>query len=116
MKGQLQELLAERARYPDRLEVKMPGRVVIVQVESIHWIDAAGNYVKIHTAEEVLTLRETMSGIEKRLNPQMFLRIHRSTIVNIHRGEAACHEPWCKWRAKQKKAACHEPWCKWRAK
>jgi two-component system LytT family response regulator len=83
MKEQLRSLLEERSRYPDRIEVRTPGRVVIVRVSEILWIDAAGNYIKIHTTDEVLSLRETMASIEKRLNPQMFLRIHRSTIVNV---------------------------------
>ena len=85
MKKQLQAMLQERAQYADRIEVKMPGRVAIVRVEEVNWIDAAGNYVKIHLDDETLTLRETMSRLEKRLNPQMFMRIHRSTIVNIDR-------------------------------
>lgn len=83
MKKQLLALLEERSRYPDRIEVRTPGRLVILPVGEISWIDAAGNYVKIHTADDTLTLRETMTGMEQRLDPEMFLRIHRSTIVNI---------------------------------
>ena len=81
----LRALLDERARYPARLEVKTSGRVVLVRVDEIDWIDAAGNYVKIHTGHEELQLRETMTGLEKRLDPGLFMRIHRSTIVNTER-------------------------------
>ncbi len=85
MKRKLQALVDERARYPDRMEVKTSGRVVILKVEEIDWVDAAGNYVKIHAGGETLTLRETMSRLEERLDPGLFMRIHRSTIVNVER-------------------------------
>lgn len=85
LKTRLQALLEERARYPDRLEVKSSGRVRILKVDEIDWIDAAGNYVKIHARGETLTLRETMGRIEERLDPRRFMRIHRSTIVSIER-------------------------------
>ncbi len=81
----LRALLDERAKYPDRMEVKTSGRVVLLRVEEIDWIDAAGNYVKIHAGGESLTMRETMGRIEQRLDPRLFMRIHRSTIVNIER-------------------------------
>jgi two-component system LytT family response regulator len=79
----LQEMLAESSRYPERVEVRTSGRVVLVRVTEIIWVDAAGNYVKIHCENETLTLRDTMAHIEKRLNPKLFMRIHRSTIVNV---------------------------------
>jgi two-component system LytT family response regulator len=73
------------ARHPERLVVKSSGRVVFLKVDDIDWVDAAGNYVKIHAAGETHQLRETMSRLEDRLDPEKFLRIHRSTIVNIER-------------------------------
>lgn len=86
---QLRALLADldkqRAQFPDRLVVKTAGRVVFVKVDDIDWVDAAGNYVKLHVAAESYLLRETMSRLEERLDPKKFLRIHRSTIVNIER-------------------------------
>ena len=85
LRTRLRALLAERNPYPDRLEVKSAGRVRIFRVDEIDWIDAAGNYVKIHAGGETLTLRETMGGIEQRLDPRLFMRIHRSTIVSIRR-------------------------------
>ena len=74
-----------RRRYSDRLVVKTSGRVVFLKVDDVDWIDAAGNYVKIHAGGETHQLRETMSRLEDRLDPEKFLRIHRSTIVNIER-------------------------------
>ena len=85
VREKLQALLDERAKYPDRLEVKTSGRVVILKVGEIDWIDAAGNYVKIHTGGDSLLLRETMGRMEQRLDPELFMRIHRSTIVNVER-------------------------------
>ncbi len=82
MKETLRSLLDERSKYPDRLEVKTSGRVVILKMDEIDWIDAAGNYVKIHAGAQTLQLRETMGRLEKRLDPNHFMRIHRSTIVN----------------------------------
>ena len=74
-----------RRRYSDRLVVKTSGRVIFLKAGDVDWIDAAGNYVKIHTGGETHQLRETMSRLEDRLDPEKFLRIHRSTIVNIER-------------------------------
>jgi two-component system LytT family response regulator len=85
VRDKLKALLDERAKYPDRLEVKTSGRVVILKVDEIDWIDAAGNYVKIHAGSESLLLRDTMGRIEQRLDPRLFMRIHRSTIVNVER-------------------------------
>ncbi len=81
----LEDIESRRSRYPERLVVKTSGRVVFLKVAEIDWVDAAGNYVKLHTGNENLLLRETMGRIEQRLDPRQFLRIHRSTIVNIER-------------------------------
>lgn len=93
MRAKLEKLLDERQRYPDRMEVRSSGRVIIVRVEEIDWIDAAGNYVKIHTGSETVQLRETMARLEERLDPNLFLRIHRSTIVNIDRIQELEQQP-----------------------
>lgn len=80
----LRELAPER-KWPDRLVVKSAGRVLLVRVEEIDWIDSAGNYVLLHIGSETHRLRETISGIEARLDPARFLRIHRCSIVNLER-------------------------------
>jgi two-component system LytT family response regulator len=72
-------------RGPERLMVKSGGRIYFVRIEDIDWIEAAGNYVRLHVANEDHLLRETLSALEKRLDPARFVRIHRSTIVNLDR-------------------------------
>ncbi len=77
--------LKEEKEYPDRLVLKSSGKIYFVKTEDIDWIEAAGNYVKIHAEGKSHMLRETMTGIEKKLPPDKFLRIHRSSLVNIDR-------------------------------
>jgi two-component system, LytTR family, response regulator len=72
-------------KYLDRLVVKAVGRVFFLKTDEIDWIEAAGNYVKLHIGRESHMIRETMNGIEAKLDPAKFLRIHRSTVVNIDR-------------------------------
>jgi two-component system LytT family response regulator len=79
------EHVQKRDEYMDRLIVKSGGRVLFVPVSEIDWIEAAGNYVRLHHGPAEHLLRETMSSLEAKLNPKQFLRIHRSTIVNINR-------------------------------
>ncbi len=69
----------------ERLVIKSADRVFLVRTEDVDWIEAAGNYVRIHVGKEAHLLRETMNALETRLDPARFLRIHRSTIVNIER-------------------------------
>jgi two-component system LytT family response regulator len=69
----------------ERLVVKSVGRVFFLRTKEIDWIEAAGNYVRIHVGGEAHLLREAMNVLEARLDPDKFLRIHRSTIVNIER-------------------------------
>jgi hypothetical protein len=69
----------------ERLLVKKIGKEFIIRVKDIDWIDAAGNYMNLNLAGNVYPLRETMSGLEKKLDPNQFVRIHRSTMVNIER-------------------------------
>jgi len=69
----------------DRLAVKSGGRVLLVRVEDIDWVEAADNYVNLHVGPESHLLRETMNALEKRLPAERFIRIGRSTIVNLDR-------------------------------
>lgn len=71
--------------YASRLVVRDGSRVSFVRVEDIDWIDAAGNYVKLHVAGNVHLLREPLKTLETRLDPDRFLRVHRSAIVNLER-------------------------------
>jgi two-component system, LytTR family, response regulator len=61
------------------------GKVVVVRSEEIHWIEAADNYVRLHTARGVPMLRETLKSLERRLDPERFVRVHRSCLVDALR-------------------------------
>lgn len=85
---QLLELLKEvkPERPPlERLVIKTSGKVYFLKTEEIDWIEASGNYLKLHVGSETHLIRETMSALENRLDPRRFCRIHRSTIVNLER-------------------------------
>lgn len=69
--------------YAARIVFKSRGRILFLPVSDIQWIAAEENYVRICTGSESHLLRETMASLEKRLDPQMFLRVHRSSIVNL---------------------------------
>lgn len=77
--------LTSSKKYLERLVVKSVGRVFFLRTEEVDWIEAAGNYAKLHVGREGHLIRETMNGLESKLNPDKFLRIHRSTLVNIDR-------------------------------
>lgn len=86
--GQLVELLrnlSAREKFLDRFVIKNNGRILLVPVEEVDWIEACGNYVVLHTSSAKHIVRETMKRLEVRLDPHRFLRIHRSSIVNINR-------------------------------
>jgi len=74
-----------RQRYLDRLLVKASGTVTLLRVVEIDWIDAEGDYVRIHVGKSWHLLRETMKNLEGQLDPARFVRIHRSTIVNLEK-------------------------------
>lgn len=76
---------AAQLRRDNRLVVREGGRIVRVDLDSLRWIDAAGDYMCLHTDGETLVLRATMSELERQLDPRRFARIHRSTIVNLRR-------------------------------
>ncbi len=76
----------------DRLVVKSGGRLFFLRADEIDWIEAAGNYVRLHVGSQSHLLRETMNGIEARLDPERFFRIHRCRIVNVERIQEM--QPW----------------------
>ena len=89
----VRDLKSDRpAARTDRLVVKSGGRLFFLRAEEIDWIEAAGNYVRLHVGQDGHLLRETMNSIEARLNPETFFRIHRSHIVNIERIKEL--QPW----------------------
>lgn len=70
---------------PDRILLKSSGEIFFLKVDEIDWIEAEGDYMKFHVSGKAHLLRETMARLEARLDPKRFIRIHRSTIVNIDR-------------------------------
>jgi two-component system LytT family response regulator len=83
----LVELLSgSKARRPERnLALKTRGRIVFLDPDEIDWIEAAANYVKVIAGKESYLLREGIGQVSNRLDPDRFVRIHRSTIVNVRR-------------------------------
>jgi two-component system LytT family response regulator len=77
--------LSGAQRYLERLVIRSTGRVFFLKVDDVDWIEAAGNYLNIHLGNEAHLLRETMNSLESQLDPRKFVRIHRSTLVNIER-------------------------------
>ncbi len=69
--------------WPERMAIKSGGRLEIVLVEDIDWVNADGNYVTVHVGSQDLLTRDTLQNFLKRLDPRRFLRIHRSWVVNI---------------------------------
>lgn len=83
--GSLLDELRARNRFIERLVVRSGGRILILRVEQVDWIEAASNYVRLHAAGKEYLLRETMTSLESKLDPNDFVRIHRSTIVRVDR-------------------------------
>ena len=86
----LTALLPERepwrpTRYRDRLPVRSNGTVTLLPVREIEWIDAEGDYVRVHAGKTWYLIRETMKTLEDELDRARFVRIHRSTIVNLEK-------------------------------
>lgn len=72
-------------RYQTRFLIKSAGRVSFIRADEIDWIEAEDYYVKLHVKGRGHLLRETMNDIETRLDPEVFVRVHRSSIVNLER-------------------------------
>jgi len=76
---------AQQSSYLTRVMIKAAGRVVLLKVDDIDFIEADGNYAKLHVARKAHLLREKMNDLEGKLDPERFVRIHRSVIVNLDR-------------------------------
>ncbi len=87
----LEQVAPARPRV-ERFLVKDQGRSRFVAAHEVEWIEAAGNYLKLHTAGVVHLVRATMKEIETRLDPARFARVHRTAIVNVDRIHYL--EPW----------------------
>jgi two-component system LytT family response regulator len=81
-----------RDQRTERLVVKSGGRLFFLRTDEIDWVESAGNYVRLHVGSSAHLLRETMTAMEARLDPQKFFRIHRCRIVNMDRIQEL--QPW----------------------
>ena len=80
----LEDIQRERA-YPEWLLIKKEDRSVFLRVADIDWIESSRNNVRLHVGKEIYVFHETTTGIESKVDPKKFFRIHRSTIVNIEK-------------------------------
>ncbi len=81
--GALLEQLRSRSGYLKRIAVSSADRITILPVTDVSWFEAAGNYVKLHVGERDHLARRTMKELQSRLDPEQFVRVHRSAIVNL---------------------------------
>jgi len=88
----LLDQLKSGQEYSRRLMLKSEGRVYFLMVDEIDWIEAAHNYLLLHVGKKSHLIRETLASFEVRLDPDRFVRIHRSTMVNIDRIQEI--HPW----------------------
>ena len=80
---QEEELALEHAAYPARFVARVGSRMQIVSPDQVLWVAAARDYAELHTGTSVHLLRETLTSLEKKLDPNHFLRIHRSRILRV---------------------------------
>ncbi len=86
----IDEMLEDKdadSAHADRLAIKDGSSITFVSILDIDWIDAAGDYMCVHVKGETHIMRTTMKELEARLDPSIFQRVHRSTIVNLQRVE-----------------------------
>jgi two-component system LytT family response regulator len=77
--------LASGRRYLTRLHVRSHGRLLVLDLADVDWIGASDNYVELHAGGQRHLVRDTMGRLERELDPDCFVRIHRSSIVRIDR-------------------------------
>jgi DNA-binding LytR/AlgR family response regulator len=73
----------EPVEQPERFLVRKLGKEFLLAAREIEWLQASGNYVNLHVRGRDYPLRATMAGIEARLDPQQFVRVHRSYAINL---------------------------------
>ncbi len=73
------------SKFLKRLTIKLTGRTILLPTEEIDWIETHGNYLKVHAGRESHLIRGTMQALETKLDPEKFVRVHRSAIVNVEK-------------------------------
>lgn len=81
----LLETINPLRKYIERFVVKAGGRIFFLPVNEIDWIEASDNYVSLHAGSETHMIRETLTSLDEKLNPEDFIRVRHSAIVNIKR-------------------------------
>jgi len=74
--------VVDKQQYADKVVVKSEGKVRFIPTREIQWVESDANYLKIHTTNESPQIRDTMTNFSKKLDPAIFLRLHRTVIVN----------------------------------
>lgn len=90
--GLVDQLRAEGGLTPRRIALKRDGRLLFVRIDDIDWIEAADDHVIVHAGREAYRQRDTLTRLEQRLPSHKFLRVHRSSIVNVDRIREM--QPW----------------------
>lgn len=89
LKDQLSQLLVHQSQakksFLRRISIKTGGRIHFINTEDIDWIEADNQYVKIHCTSKAHTHRQSLTELEGLLDPERFVRVHRSAIVNVNR-------------------------------
>ncbi len=80
-----QSVIMDKEEYPQRVLVQQNKKLVTISVADIIWIEAYGDYSKIHTENATFVSNYGISGLEEKLNPASFLRVHRSSIINLEK-------------------------------
>src|SRR5215813_3820904 len=86
------EDIKARPVHLERLVIKLSGHVFFMKTEEIDWLEAEGNYVRLHSGKDSYLLRDTIGALESKLDPKRFIRVHRSAIVNVDRISEL--QPW----------------------
>jgi two-component system, LytTR family, response regulator len=73
------------SKFLKRLTIKLTGRTILLPTDEIDWIETYGNYLKVHAGRDAHLIRGTMQSLETKLDPERFVRVHRSVIVNIEK-------------------------------
>jgi two-component system LytT family response regulator len=79
------EDIKANSKFLKRLTIRLTGHTILLPVGEIDWIETYGNYLKVHAGRESHLLRGTMQSLEAKLDPEKFVRVHRSIIVNLEK-------------------------------
>nr|WP_299345841.1 LytTR family DNA-binding domain-containing protein [Allomuricauda sp.] len=80
-----QSIFMEDTSYPSRVLVHFNKKLITIKCQEIVWIEAYGDYSKVHTKDQAYLSNFGITDLEQKLNPQLFLRVHRSSIINLDR-------------------------------